>query len=82
MMNVLLGSENDFLFCVRSIDFDSDALKVRKNGIKSSKKAVMYSGGLGDPKLGAQKILLKFYFFSCILTKNALKWRSVISQCI
>ena len=64
MMNVLLGSENDFLFCIRSIDFDSDALKVRKNGIKSSKKAVMYSGGLGDCYigLGTQTSVPKKYF--------------------
>ena len=36
----------------------------------------------GHPNCGVQKTLFKFYFFSCISTKNMLKQQSMISQCI
>ena len=47
-------------------------------------QSVTYSGRLGDQYtiLGAQKTLFKFSLFSCISTKNTLKWRSMISQYI
>ena len=82
----LFLSKDQLLSEADTESYTGEICNVRKCGRKLV--TATYSGCLGDrytgldAQLSRPKKAFQVFFFSYVLTKNRLKWRSMISQCI